>query len=75
MTPEIIKYKTTAEAFIIKTSKQYNGDGETCYPYCFGYALSEMYWTLEHLQLNKRQLKKLGELTERLERESENATV
>jgi hypothetical protein len=74
MTPEIMKYKQTAESFITKESKQYNGDGEVCYPYSFGYALSEMYWTLENLQLNKRQLKKLGELTKRLERDRD-ATV
>ena len=70
-----MKYKATAESFITEESKPYSGDGGVCYPYAFGYALSEMFWTLENLQLNKRQLKKLGELTKRLERDKEDATV
>ena len=73
--PEIRKYSEKSQAFITKKSKEHNGDGEICYPYAFGYSLSEMAWTLENLQLNKRQLKILSELTARLEKDSEDATV
>jgi hypothetical protein len=65
--PEIRRYSEIAQTFITNDSKRHNGNGEICYPYAFGYSLSEMAWTLEKLSLNKRQIKILKELTTKLE--------
>jgi hypothetical protein len=62
---EIRNYSEATQAYITKASKEHNGDGEICYPYSFGYSLSEMYHTLERLKLNKRQLKELAKITDR----------
>jgi hypothetical protein len=66
---EIRKYSEVAQTFITKQSKKHNGDDEINYPYSFGYSLSETSSLLQHLELNKRQLKVLKEWTAQLEAE------
>jgi hypothetical protein len=63
MKAEIRKYSETAQAFITKESKKHNGDGEICYPYAFGYSLSETASLLNHLELTAKQIELLKDWT------------
>lgn len=65
MRSEIRDYSEKAGDFVINESKKHSGDETICYPYAFGYSLSEMSWLLEHLELNKKQIKRLTEWTDR----------
>ena len=69
MKAEIRRYSEVAQTFITKQSKKHNGDGEMCYPYSFGYSLSETSSLLQHLELNNRQIKVLKDWTAKLEAE------
>lgn len=50
-------YIKNVETAVIELSKQYNGNEEVCYPYAFGYFVSQLRYTLMELNLSKNQLK------------------
>jgi len=52
-------YIKNVEDAVIELSKQYNGSDDICYPYAFGYFVSQLRYTLMALNLNEKQLEVL----------------
>lgn len=52
------EYVDNLETFAVKLSKPYN-EGDTCYPYAFGYLVSHLKCALNEVNLSEEQLKVL----------------
>lgn len=53
------EYIKNVETACIEISKCTNDEGYTSYPYAFGYFVAQLQYTLQELNLNKKQLKVL----------------
>lgn len=64
----VSEYIENVQNACIEISKCTNDSGDTNYPYAFGYFISQLQWTLNDLDLTKKQLKVLETRLNRLNR-------
>ena len=63
--PVIKNYIQAIQSLSFLSSKK-NNNGEICYPYSYGYSASQFHSTLLQLNLSKKQIKELENITNQL---------